>query len=301
MPSSLVSAPRLGAVLALVLAACGTTRQNAWEKPATAPAPAASPTGGSLIGEGDAAWARRGEKAAVEAAIAAWSKAAAAAPGDAELLSKLARANYFLADAHLRADKEKQLATFEKGVDWAQSALAATSPEYKARVQAGELEKDAFSSVGAAGTAAIYWYSSNLGKWAKASGFTTTLKYKDTIKAAMERCAALDPTYFHAGPDRYFGAFYAVAPSFAGGDLNKSEEHFKKSIALAPHYIGTKVLWAENLAVKQQNKELFKKLLDEVLATNEADGVFAEKDLVPEVLVEKTKAKELLGQIDEKF
>lgn len=290
--------------LAASLVACSAGRQETWKAAASAPAPAApAPEAGSAavdpIAAGDALWAERGSEANIRAAIAAWESAIPANPENGELFARLARGEYLLADGYLRAGdkKEEYLATFTKGVDYAERALTSFSPEFKKRVQAGEKVMDAIAVVGKESVPALYWYSSNLGKWARAKGFATTLGNKDTIKALMDRCLALDPTFFYGGPDRYFGAFYAVAPSFAGGDLNKSEEHFKKSLALAPSYLATKVLMAENLAVKKQDREMFKRLLDEVVAA--PDDLIPE--LVPESRIEKQKAKELLAQIDEKF
>lgn len=292
--------------LAAALVACGTGRKQTWEAGApAAPAPApvesaAAPAAGEdPVAAGDALWAERGDEAKLRGAIAAWESAIPTRPEDGELFAKLARGHYLLADGYLRGaeKKEEYLATFTKGVDYAERALTALSPEFKQRVQAGDKVMDAVAAVGKESVPALYWYSSNLGKWARAKGFATTLGNKDTIKALMDRCLSLDPTYFYGGPNRYFGAFYAVAPSFAGGDLGKSEEHFKKSLELAPNYLATKVLMAENLAVKKQDRELFKKLLDEVLAA--PDDVIPE--ITPESRIEKAKAAELLAQIDEKF
>jgi hypothetical protein len=282
-----------------VVSGCGKGRVQTWERTASVSSNTSTPAS-SVSSEGDAAWSLRGDRAQVELAIVAWDKALQATPDDASLLVKLARASYFLADGHLRADpsrREDYLATFAKGTDYAERALVATSPDFKARVQGGEAVKDAVGVVGKDSVPALYWYASNLGKWAKAKGFATTLGNKDTIRAVMERCLALDPTFFHGGPDRYFGAYFAVAPSFAGGDLGKSESHFRKSLDLAPSYLATKVLMAENLAVKRQDRELFKRLLEEVLAAPED----ALPELVPEARVEKQKATELLQAIDEKF
>jgi len=284
-----------GLVGALVLAGCGAGRTDTW-KAAASGASASSPADTSA---GDALWAERGDEQKLRGAITAWETALAAAPEDGDLLVKIARGYYLLADGYMRGDAKKAdyEATFTKGVDYAERALTALSPAFKARVTAGERVEDALAAVDQKAVPALYWYASNLGKWAKAKGFTTTLGNKDRIKAVMERCLALDPTYFYGGPDRYFGAFYAVAPSFAGGDLGKSEAHFLKSLEMAPNYLATKVLMAENLATKKQDKELFKRLLDEVLAA--ADDAIPE--LVPEIKIEKQKATELLAQIEEKF
>lgn len=277
---------------------CGKGRTNTWDAKAQTPVAAqATDTEGDPAAEGDALWEQRGDQAQLEAALKAWDVALAANPGDAELLVKLARGSYLLSDGYFRADKTRYLETFEKGVDYAERALTAASPEFAKRVRAGETVINAINAVDAVGVPALYWYSSNLGKWAKAKGFTTLLGNKDTIKAIMERCLALDETYFYGGPHRYFGAYYAVAPSFAGGDLNKAKVHFEQSIETAPNAVSTKVLMAENYAVKSQDKELFVKLLQEVLAVD--DDIIPE--LAPETKIEKEKARELLAEIDDKF
>jgi hypothetical protein len=144
---------------------------------------------------------------------------------------------------------------------------------------------------------AMYWYASNLGKWASTKGFTTVLKYKDDIKATMDHVKALDDTYFYAGPFRYFGAFEARTAGIAGGSLEKSKENFQKAVTMAPNYLGTKVLWAEFLCTKQQDKEMYKKLLDEVLAADAA----VDPEILAENKLEQEKAKKLLAKIDDNF
>ena len=173
--------------------------------------------------------------------------------------------------------------------------MIAASPEFESKMRDGAKYPEAVKSVPKEGVPAMYWYASSLGKWAKKKGFAVLVGQKDNVKSTMDRCLELDPEYFYAGPWRYFGAFYAVAPSFAGGDLNKSVEHFKKSLELQPDYVGTKVLWAAELATKQQDEDTFDKLLNEVLAT--PDDVIPE--LKPETIVEKQKARELLAQKDD--
>ena len=102
--------------------------------------------------------------------------------------------------------------------------------------------------------------------------------------------AECDPNYSYAAPDRYWGAYYAIAPSFAGGDLDKSEKHFKKSILAAPGYLATKVLYAQYYATKRQDSALFETLLNEVIS---ADAT-AIPELTPENKAEQAKARKLL-------
>ncbi|MEE8408419.1 MAG: TRAP transporter TatT component family protein, partial [Myxococcota bacterium] len=91
--------------------------------------------------------------------------------------------------------------------------------------------------------------------------------------------------------------FYAKAPSFAGGDLDKSKQHFERAIELEPNYLGTKVLYAEYYAPKREDKELFTRLLNEVAGGD----VTVLPGLEPEQTFEQKKAERLLSEVDEIF
>jgi tetratricopeptide (TPR) repeat protein len=251
----------------------------------------------ALVARGDEHWTKRTDPAAIRAAVAEWEKAAAAEPKNMELLVKLTRGYYFLADGYLRGNEKEYLEVMDKAVKWGEKAMIAASPEFEAKMRDGGKIPAAVKLVPKEGVPAMYWYASALGKWAKKKGFAVLLGQKDNVKATMDRCLELDPTFFYGGPHRYFGAFYAVAPAFAGGDLEKSKVHFNKSLEIAPNYVGTKVLWAAELSTKQQDEDTFETLLNEVLAAPD-DAI---PELIPEIIVEKGKAKELLADQDELF
>lgn len=289
------------AALGAVLSACGAGRKAQWEGPKPGAGSAAAESPDALVAAGDTAWAERGDKAQLEAAIAAWEKATTLAPDDWKTHTKLSRAYYFLADSHLRKEaegSETQLTTYEKGTAAGERAMAAVSPKFKEEVTKDDgTVESAVKHVPADGIEAIYWYASNLGKWSHYKGLGAKLGNKDKIKAAMTRAMELDEKYFYAGPHRYFGAFYAIAPSFAGGDMAKSEKEFKKAIEMAPNYVGTKVLYAAEYAKKKKDRALFDKLISEVLAT--PDDVVPE--LIPETKNEKEKAKAYQANADKLF
>jgi hypothetical protein len=218
--------------LAIVIPLGCAGRKAAWDDPGASDKPNAGAVGNANGGEGtaadgDASWAKRTEADAVRDAIAAWEKAAGSDSTDAELLIKLTRANYFLADAYLRDNEKEYLKTMDLAVKWGEKAMVASSPEFEKKMKEGAKFPDAVKVMGEEGVPAMYWYASALGKWAKRKGFAVLLGQKDNVKATMDRCLALDPNFFYGGPHRYFGAFYSVAPAFAGGDLEKSKVHFK--------------------------------------------------------------------------
>lgn len=259
--------------------------------------PAASTDVAALVAKGDESWAKRTDPAAIRAALVEWEKAAALAPKDMDLLVRITRGYYFLADGYLRASEKEYLEVMDKAVKWGEKAMIAASPEFEAKMRDGGKIPDAVKLVPKQGVPAMYWYASALGKWAKMKGFAVLLGQKDNVKATMDRCLELDANFFYGGPHRYFGAFYAVAPAFAGGDLEKSKVHFNKSLEIAPAYVGTKVLWAAELSTKQQDEETFEVLLNEVLGAPD-DAI---PELTPEIIVEKGKAKELLAQQGDLF
>lgn len=287
-------------VLALsLLVPCSCAgRKAVWkEDPSQTAGTSAGADISAIIAKGDGNWEKRADEASLRAALADWEKAAETDGKNFELMVKLTRGHYFLADAYLRGNEKEYLVVMDKAVKYGEKAMVVASPEFETKMRDGGKIPEAVKTVPKEGVPAMYWYASALGKWAKKKGFAVLLGQKDNVKATMDRCLELDPNFYYGGPHRYFGAFYAIAPAFAGGDLEKSKVHFNKSLEIEPNYVGTKVLWAAELAVKQQDEDTFDKLLAEVLAT--PDDVIPE--LKPEIIAEKAKAKELMAERDDLF
>ena len=282
---------------ALSATGCATTYEAKWAETPVTTAPPADAVA-SAASEGDAAWEQRGDKARLVEAITKWEAAFEKAPS-AELAHKLARAHYFLGDGFyvLENKPEERDAEYQRGLDWATRSLKISAPAFTKAMSDGNKHAEAITLAPKESVPAMYWYATNLGKWAASKGFATRLRYKDDIKATMLHVKALDEMYFYAAPWRYFGSFEAVTAGLAGGSLEKSEANYKKAIELAPHYLGTKVLWADFLCTKKQDKAMFKKLLEEVIA---ADAKI-DPAIEPENTIEQAKAKKLLAEIEEKF
>lgn len=282
---------------ALAVSGCATTYEAKWDEKPTTAAPVADANATGLA-EGDAAWEQRGDKSKLVDALAKWEGVYEKAP-TAELATKLSRGHYLLGDGYfaLENNAEARDAEYQKGLDWATRGLKLAAPEFAKAMTEGKKHAEAITLAPKEAVPAMYWYATNLGKWAASKGFATRLRYKDDIKATMDHVKALDEMYMFAGPWRYFGSFEAVTAGLAGGSLEKSEANYKKAVELAPNYLGAKVLWAEYLCTKKQDKVMFKKLLDEVIAADaKVDPVIA-----PENAIEQQKAKKLLAEIDDKF
>lgn len=218
--------------------------------------------------------------------------------------TRLARAFYFLADAHIRFEPgddddvrdDRMKETYNKGLTAAERALVLYSPKFAQAIKEKKPFNEAAKSLDKGAIPAVYWYATNAGKWALLEGFTEILSRKDDIKAMMDRAAELDPNYFYGGPHRYFGAYFTKLP-FPGGDLKQSKAHFDKAVSMAPNYLGTRVLIAEMHATKAENKAMFKEQLEFVLKFD----VESAPELKAENTFEQRKAKALMANIDDLF
>ncbi len=285
-----------------VVAGCGSTREGAWETSSETVVldESAKAQEAQLLAEAKAAWLKRGDEAQSLAAVEKWKQAVAINPKNAEAWTDLSHALFFYADCHLRFDESQEdarKATHEEGIRAAERALVAMSPAFAQRMNSGELIEEAIEVLDASAVPALYWRSSNLGRWASLDSFATLLSYKDEVRAIMQFCLDNDSEYWYQAPDRYFGIFFARSPSFAGGDMTKSMEHFQLSIEAAPNYLSTHTLLAEEWAIKEADRAVFEQELNYVLSTD--------PNIIPEIAAENAceqqKAKILMADIDDLF
>lgn len=281
------------ALVGLLFVGCAS-RQSGWDKK-TESVTLSQEELSSLNAEAQGLWSQRADTEKLKAALGVFEKIHAANPSDLQTLTYLTRGYYFLADSHLQ-DMEQKKSTYEKAAAYGEKAMA-TNDAFKRKVSDGKTVEESLDTLTVKEVPAIYWTAASLGKWAKASGIAAALKYKTRIKAMIERVEKLQPDYFYGAAPRYWGGFFAVAPSFAGGDMKKSKQSFDKSIALAPEYIGTKVLMAEVYWTKMGDRKAFENMLNDVLKSQHD----SHPELGPENQWEKKKAEKLLKNADELF
>lgn len=280
-------------LLTLTLISCAS-RKEGWQSQ-TKSVELSQEEQSKLNKEAMALWKERVDTEKLKGALSVFEKIHKGNPQDLQTLIYLTRGYYFLADSHLQ-DMEKKKETYEKAAAFGEKAMA-TNEEFRKKVSSGKKVEESLDVLTSSEVPAIYWSAASLGKWAKASGIAAALKYKTRIKAMIERVEQLQPDYFYGAAPRYWGGYFAVAPSFAGGDMKKSKTNFDKSISIAPEYLGTKVLMAEVYSTKAGEKKQFESLLKEVLSSNQEKH----PELGPENFWEKKKAEKLLEKKDELF
>lgn len=111
-----------------------------------------------------------------------------------------------------------------------------------------------------------YWLGLNLCGIAEVGGAGRALRILPDILAALEKAAAIDPTYDQAGPHRVLGRIYCEAPPWpiSVGDLHKSLHHLKLAVQIASDNTTNHLYLADTLLrldkVKEAQAELDKVL-----------------------------------------
>lgn len=118
------------------------------------------------------------------------------------------------------------------------------------------------------------------------------------VESIMTRVLDWDPAYHYSGPHLFLGGFYGGRSRMLGGNPEKAKYHFEESLRITDRkYLLNQLLYAKTYAVQSQNRELFEKLLKEILQTSD--------DLLPKQrlanAVAKIKAKSLLELADDLF
>ena len=221
------------------------------------------------------------------------------APDNPKLLLAAADANTAYAAAFVdKADGERVRAFYAKARDYGLTVLC-QNKKFKKAVK-GPIEdfeaavktfkKKDVPALYSTATAWVNWIIANSGDVAALAQFPRQV-------ALMRQVLALDPGWQNGGAHMFFGIYYAVQPSGAGRDLEKSKAHFQQAMELAgPDYLLPRVTYAEFYARYTFDRELYESTLKDVLAS-EADK--PEFRLINGV--SRIRAQSLLDRVDDYF
>jgi len=278
--------------LALALLVAGSACRRPAET-GSAPGAPARPGAGSVeaaLAEGDRAFARRGDPAQLQGALAAYGRAAAQRPGDPAVELRLARAEAFRALAAPGPAEARP--GWEASARAAERALRALQPAWAAAIDAGEDPAAAAARVDARAAEPLYLLAQGAMRAAQATGPGAVLAVKDAALGMMARAAELDERVDAAGPHRALGAWRAALPVAAGGGASAARAHFDRARSLAPDDLLARVAEAETYAVLVQDGALFDRLLAEVLAADPA----RDPPRAPENGIAQRRARELAAR-----
>jgi len=187
---------------------------------------------------------------------------------------------------------------YDKGKNYGQRSLATKSSMAKAlNGPLPDMEK-ALNGWGKKDVPVLFWSAFAWGNWLNLHKDDPTA-FVDTprVQALAERAVELEPDYNYGAGLSLLGAIHASRPPMLGGDPKKAMEYFDRAIEAAPNYLMNKVMAAQYAAVQTQDRALFKRLLNEVLAADAA--ALPEQRLANELA--KRRAALLLERMGEYF
>lgn len=165
---------------------------------------------------------------------------------------------------------------------------------FKRALNGGDLDsfKKSLRSFHKKDVPALFWTAMSWGGWVNLSRDNPmAIAEFPKVEAMMNRVVELDESYFYGSPDLFFGVSFGSRPAMFGGNPAKSKEFFEKGIQITQRkFLMGLVMYAQAYAIQNQDKELFEKLLNEVLAAKADD--LAEQRLANEMA--KARARFLL-------
>jgi hypothetical protein len=146
---------------------------------------------------------------------------------------------------------------------------------------------------------ALYWSAGSWMAWIGLNvGSPEALMDIPKVEAMLQRVIELDETYYYGTTHAMLGGFCSAQPKKMGGDPEKAYKHFQKAFKISgSKLLAIQLMYAKFYAVQIQDKALFVKTLNEIIAT--PVNFFPEKNLANEVV--KRKAKDLLEKADTLF
>jgi len=145
----------------------------------------------------------------------------------------------------------------------------------------------------------LFWGAYGWALWvSQQDGSPAALAELPKIESVMKRVIALDDTFSRGGAHLFLGIYNGARPTLYGGNPELARQHFEKALALNNRaFLPVQVAYAEYYAKPQFDRELYQKLLEEVLAF----APTAVPELTLSNLVAQHHARRLLEKIDEYF
>lgn len=140
-----------------------------------------------------------------------------------------------------------------------------------------------------------------------AYGWATWIQFQEGAPAAMAdlpivesimlRVVELDESFYYGGAHIFLGSYYGSKPQIYGGRPDASRKHFERALEINKRqFLLTQLAYAQTYARMIFDRELYLKLLTEVLERPMTDS-----DMASSNKLAKVTAAKLIKQVDEFF
>ncbi len=145
----------------------------------------------------------------------------------------------------------------------------------------------------------LFWGGYGWALWIAAqNGSPAAMADLPRVEELMQRVVALDDTYYRGGAHLFLGIYYGSKPKMYGGNPELARQNFERALAINHRsFLPVQVAYAEYYARPVMDRELYRSLLEEVLAFDLAD----KPELTLSNQIAKRRAHKLLDSIDEYF
>lgn len=160
-----------------------------------------------------------------------------------------------------------------------------------------DVEK-ALGRISAADVGHLFWGAYGWAIWIQyQEGAPGAMADLPVVEKIMLRVLELDESYYYGGAHIFLGSYYGSRPQVFGGRPEASRQHFEKALMLNDRsFLLTQVAYAETYARTIFDRELYLKLLTEVLQQPLTDSEMASSNKLAQIMAEK-----LVARIDEFF
>jgi hypothetical protein len=158
--------------------------------------------------------------------------------------------------------------------------------------------EEALGKVSASHVGLLFWGAYGWAIWIHyQDGAPGAMADLPVVEKIMLRVLELDESYYDGGAHIFLGSYYASRPEIFGGRPETSRQHFEKALMLNQRkFLLTQVAYANTYARMVFDRELYLKLLNEVLQQPLTDSEMASSNKLAKVMAEK-----LVARVDEFF
>jgi hypothetical protein len=161
----------------------------------------------------------------------------------------------------------------------------------------GEIEK-ALAKIPQDQVGYLFWGAYGWATWIQhQEGAAAAMADLPIVELIMLRVVELDDSYYFGGAHIFLGSYYGGRPRIYGGKPEISRKHFERALEINQRqFLLTQVAYAQTYARMMFDRELYLKLLKEVIEEPLKDSDMASSNKLAKVMAEK-----LIDQVDEFF